>query len=55
MELSTRTVEILRNFSTINQNIVVNGGNVIKTMSIAKNIVSQAEIEESFPQLIRHL
>jgi hypothetical protein len=49
MELSTRTVEILRNFSTINQNIVVNGGNVIKTMSIAKNIVSQAEIEESFP------
>jgi len=49
MELSSRTVEILRNFSTINPNIVVNGGNVLKTMSIAKNIVSRAEIEESFP------
>jgi len=49
MELSSRTVEILRNFSTINPNIVVNGGNVLKTMSIAKNIVSRAEIEEDFP------
>lgn len=49
MELSNRTVEILRNFSTINPNIVVNGGNVLKTMSIAKNIVSRAEIDESFP------
>ena len=49
MELSSRTVEILRNFSTINPNIVVNGGNVLKTMSIAKNIVSRAEIEETFP------
>ena len=49
MELSNRTVEILRNFSTINPNIVVNGGNVLKTMSIAKNIVSRAEIEETFP------
>lgn len=49
MELSNRTVEILRNFSTINPNIVVNGGNVLKTMSIAKNIVSRAEIEENFP------
>ena len=49
MELSSRTVEILRNFSTINPNIVVNGGNVLKTMSIAKNIVFRAEIDESFP------
>ena len=49
MELSSRTVEILRNFSTINPNIVVNGGNVLKTMSIAKNIVSRAEVEENFP------
>ena len=49
MELSSRTVEILRNFSTINPNIVVNGGNVLKTMSIAKNIVSRAEVDENFP------
>ena len=49
MELSSRTVEILRNFSTINPNIVVNGGNVLKTMAIAKNIVSRAEVEENFP------
>ena len=52
MELSSRTVEILRNFSTINPNIVVNGGNVLKTMSIAKNIVSRAEVDENFPNTL---
>jgi len=50
MQLSTRTVDILRNFATINPNLVVKGGNVIQTVSAAKNLVSSATIEESFPQ-----
>lgn len=50
MQLSNRTVEILRNFASINPNIVIHPGNVIKTLSAAKNLVSVAEIEETFPQ-----
>ena len=50
MQLSSRTIDILRNFSTINANLVVENGNVIKTMSPAKNLVSSATIDETFPQ-----
>jgi hypothetical protein len=50
MQLSNRTVDILRNYASINENIVIESGNVIKTMSPAKNLVSKSEIEESFPQ-----
>lgn len=50
MQLSNRTVDILRNYASINENIVIEAGNVIKTMSPARNLVSRAEIEESFPQ-----
>lgn len=50
MQLSNRTVDILRNYASINENIVIESGNIIKTMSAAKNLVSRAEIEESFPQ-----
>ena len=50
MQLSNRTVDILRNYASINENIVIEAGNVIKTMSPAKNLVSKAVIEETFPQ-----
>ena len=50
MQLSTRTIDILRNFSSINANLVIDNGNVVKTMSAARNLVSSAEIEETFPQ-----
>jgi len=50
MQLSTRTIDILRNFSSINANLVVDSGNTIKTMSAARNLVSSATIEETFPQ-----
>jgi len=50
MELSNRTVDILRNYASINENIVIESGNTIKTMSPARNLVSRAEIEETFPQ-----
>ena len=49
MKLSRETIGILRNFSTINSNIVIDAGNTIKTISEAKNIFAKAEIEESFP------
>jgi hypothetical protein len=50
MKLSNETVSVLKNFSTINQNLVIKGGNKITTMSAMKNIVAKAEVIENFPQ-----
>ena len=50
MNLSNETVSVLKNFSTINQNLVIKSGNKIATMSAMKNIVAKAEVLEEFPQ-----
>ena len=52
MKLSNHTTSVLKNFSTINQNLVIKEGNTIATMSAMKNIVAKAEVEETFPQEI---
>jgi len=49
MKLSNETRDVLKNFASINSNIVFNGGNEIKTMSEAKNIMSTATVAETFP------
>ena len=48
MQLSSDTVAILKNFSDINQNILVKPGNKLQTISTLKNILAQAEIKEKF-------
>ena len=48
MKLSNDTREVLKNFSTINQNLLVKNGSVIGTMSAMKNIVSKATIPDTF-------
>ena len=50
MKLSSHTTSVLKNFATINQNLVIKEGNTIATMSAMKNIVAKAEVEENFPQ-----
>ena len=50
MELNEDTLQILKNFASINSNMVFDEGNTIKTISEAKNILSEATISESFPQ-----
>ena len=50
MKLSNETVTVLKNFSTINQNLVIKSGNSISTMSAMKNIVAKAEVSEAFPR-----
>lgn len=50
MELSDRTLSVLKNYSNINPNIVFNEGNTIKTMAVARNVVSSATVEETFPR-----
>ena len=52
MKLSNNTTSVLKNFSTINQNLVIKEGNTIATMSAMKNIIAKAEVEETFPQEI---
>ena len=42
MKLSEQTVNILKNFSTINQNILVKEGSQLRTMSTMKNILAEA-------------
>lgn len=50
MKLTSNTISILKNFSTINQNLMVKTGSTLSTMSAMKNIVAQAEVTEVFPQ-----
>ena len=49
MNLYNETVAVLKNFSTINQNLVIKSGSNISTMSAMKNIIASAEVKESFP------
>ena len=48
MQLSSDTIAVLKNFSDINQNLLVKPGNTIQTISTLKNILAQADIKEKF-------
>ena len=48
MKLSEDTVNLLKNFSAINPNMVFKAGNTINTISEAKNILATAQIAEKF-------
>lgn len=49
MKLSENTLSILKNFSTINPNLVVKSGKELSTIAEAKNILAKAKVEEKFP------
>ena len=48
MNLSSDTIAVLKNFSDINQNILLKPGNKVQTISTMKNILAEAEITEKF-------
>ena len=50
MKLSNNTISVLKNFASINQNLMIKEGKEITTMSAMKNIVERAKVEEVFPQ-----
>ena len=50
MKISSNTLNVLRNFSDINQNILFKTGKVLSTMSTMKNIMARAEVSEEFEQ-----
>ena len=50
MELTENTLQILKNFSAINSNIVINEGYTLQTIAEAKNLLAKAEVVENFPK-----
>jgi hypothetical protein len=50
MKLSDNTLALLKNFAGINNSILVKKGNRLRTISVAKNILAEADIGEEFPR-----
>ncbi|AFD02994.1 gp45 sliding clamp DNA polymerase accessory protein [Synechococcus phage metaG-MbCM1] len=46
--ITPQTIEVLKNFCAINKSIVIKPGNTISTLSINKNILAIAEVQEQF-------
>jgi hypothetical protein len=49
MQLNENAMQVLKNFATINPNIVIEQGNVIRTLSEGKNIFGKAQVDLDFP------
>jgi hypothetical protein len=49
LTISNRTFDVLRNFSGINSSFLFREGNLLKTVSPQKTILSEIEIDETFP------
>ena len=50
IQLTKKTIDLLRNFSTINKSILVEPGKQLQTMSVNKNIIAMGAIGENIPQ-----
>ena len=50
MKLSESTLSLLKNFSTINQSILFKRGTRLRTISVMKNILAEANISEEIPK-----
>lgn len=50
MKISTQTLNVLKNFSSINASILVKPGSVLKTLSPQNNIMAEAAVAEDFPK-----
>jgi len=49
MKLSDNTIDVLKNFSTINPSLAFRQGNILRTVSPQKNILASAIVGETFP------
>lgn len=50
MRLGEKTLNVLKNFATINSGIAFKAGNKISTVSPQKNILADADIDETIPR-----
>lgn len=49
MKISKDTLAILKNFATINGNLLIKKGSVLSTMNVQKNVLADANVSETFP------
>ena len=49
MKFSDRTLNVLKNFATINQSVIFKPGNELRTISPQKTIMSIAQIDDDIP------
>jgi hypothetical protein len=49
MKLTESTMQVLKNFASINPNIVVEGGKTLRTISEGKNVFGKATLDVEFP------
>ena len=50
MKLSDKTLSFLKNFSSINQSLLFKQGSKLRTISVMKNILAEATIDEELPK-----
>ena len=50
MRLTDTTTQVLKNYATINPNIVINKGSTLRTVSEALNVLASTEIDMAFPE-----
>jgi hypothetical protein len=50
MKISPNTINILKNFSSINQNILIKSGGTLSTRTVAKNTFATAKVDTTFPR-----
>lgn len=48
MKLSSNTITVLRNFSSINPSIYIREGDIIRTAAVSGNIVAKAKVQDNF-------
>jgi hypothetical protein len=49
MKLDSRTLQVLKNFSTINPSVLFRPGNILKTITPTKTILARATLQQEFP------
>ena len=52
MQLNDETLAVLKNFASIQPNVVLNEGNVVKTIAEAKNVMAVATLGQSFDKSV---
>lgn len=52
MKLTENTMAVLKNFSTIQPNVVIPEGNVLKTIAETKNVMAVAKVDQDFSKSV---
>jgi hypothetical protein len=52
MQLTDNTLAVLKNFATIQPNVVLHEGNVVKTIAEAKNVMAVATLDQPFDKSV---